>query len=305
MSSQSPLQAVPLRRLRRVTGPGWWPLCHVAILHVSLPGDGEGVGEGETDPSICFGLFYSPFDYAASSGTLTARGVGSALEFDRADIPQHHKSWSKFRQAEASRKIQQIWYRSLETLPPPTLCCWRPAQGFSPLTHGQCPCFCWAQLLFFFDSISAFGTSLDCLSKKTELVCITAPEESGVIESARREECCGIPPLVIFMRNCRHHLTGCLMGQVIELWFMTQFTVPLESVGSLFPPSAVRFTAAQTLRQSQTEASLFKLYNLINLATIIAKTSTSTLATAQFQSAVFCRSYSSCHWKLHYFAKHI
>lgn len=76
--------------------------------------------------------------------THSKAGWGSALEFDRADIPQHHKSWSKFRQAEASRKIQQIWYRYLETLPPPTLCCWRPAQGFSPLTHGQCPCFCWA-----------------------------------------------------------------------------------------------------------------------------------------------------------------
>lgn len=79
MSSQSPLQAVPLRRLRRVTGPGGWPLCHVTILRVSLPGEGEGVGKGETDPSICYGLFYSPFDYAASSGTLTARRGGEAL----------------------------------------------------------------------------------------------------------------------------------------------------------------------------------------------------------------------------------
>lgn len=75
--------------------------------------------------------------------------------------------------------------------------------------------------------------------------------------------------------------------------------VPLESIGSLVLTFAARFTIAQMLRQSQTEVSLFKRYSLINLATIIPKTSTSTLATAQFQSAVFfCLSGSSCNRKL-------
>lgn len=45
-----------------------------------FPGRVRELAKGEPDPSICFGFFFnSPFDYGASSGTLTARQGGEML----------------------------------------------------------------------------------------------------------------------------------------------------------------------------------------------------------------------------------
>lgn len=104
-SLQSPLQRVPIRSLHRVSGPGW-QLDASPSSALLLGGNG---------PFPPLRPLHSPFGTLASTGTLTFKE--RALEFDTADIPQLHNSWSKFHQAKWFQELLQIRYRSLKAIP--------------------------------------------------------------------------------------------------------------------------------------------------------------------------------------------
>lgn len=92
-SLQSTQQTAPVRSLHRVPGPGWQ--IDASSSSALLP--------GETDSSFLFG---SSTLHLALLPLLTVKE--RTLEFNKADIPQHHNSGRKFNQVTLFQLLSQF-----------------------------------------------------------------------------------------------------------------------------------------------------------------------------------------------------
>lgn len=180
---------------------------------------------------------HSPYGNLAFTGTLTLKE--RALEFDTADIPQHHNSWSKFHQA----KWFQELFSKFDADP------WR----LSPFSSPREDYFLCSMIASDLASVKLDQRNPSYSHLVTECcgLHLTQNNEISLINlkcwkkqkmprgtNGKSEQSLILWYLAFKKNETRKQkritlLTICVMGHIIKLWFMRLFTVYLESIHTL------------------------------------------------------------------------